>query len=395
MLVAAGSLMEREDERGLAHMFEHMAFKGSQNMPAGDLVQYLERLGMAFGADTNASTGFDSTVYKLELPSNKPDLLDRGLLVLREKGQALIPAAELDKERGVVLSEKRMRDTARYRAYVAGLDFLLPDARAPKRWPIGLEEVISTAPRERLLDFYRRYYTPSRITLIAVGAIEPASFAVLIHRHFDSFRAQGTEEADPDPGSVNPRGLEARLHYEAEGRTTVSLSVARPYQAGPDTRARRARSICTGQRGDLAPAVHARAEADAGFLGGTAQATTSCSPRSASCCWTPSPIIGARRSASPRPSCDGRSLRLHPAELDEQKKSLLSEFKEASRGAATASRRSGRQPGARPDGGPGIHRSRPGPAEISEILALVSPETAVQAARCGRTAGRWYSSPGR
>ena len=116
MLVSAGSLMEREDQRGLAHLLEHMAFKGSENMPAGDLVQYLERLGMAFGADTNASTSFDSTVYKLELPSNNSDLLDRSLLVLREKAdKLLIPAAELDKERGVVLSEKRLRDTAQYR----------------------------------------------------------------------------------------------------------------------------------------------------------------------------------------------------------------------------------------------------------------------------------------
>ena len=74
-----------------------------------------------------------------------------------------------------MLSEKRLRDTAQYRAYVAGLEFLLPGALAAQRWPIGLDEVISTAPRERLMDFYRRYYTPSRITVIAVGAIEPAA----------------------------------------------------------------------------------------------------------------------------------------------------------------------------------------------------------------------------
>ena len=113
LLVSAGSLMEREDQRGLAHLLEHMAFKGSDNMPAGDLVQYLERLGMAFGADTNARTSFESTVYQLELPNNSPDMIDRSLFVLREKADHLrIPQAELDKERGVVLSEKRLRDTA-------------------------------------------------------------------------------------------------------------------------------------------------------------------------------------------------------------------------------------------------------------------------------------------
>ncbi len=84
LLVAAGSLMETEDQRGLAHFLEHMAFKGSQNMPAGDLVQYLQRLGMAFGADTNARTSFEDTVYQLELPSNDAGLVDKSLMVMRE-----------------------------------------------------------------------------------------------------------------------------------------------------------------------------------------------------------------------------------------------------------------------------------------------------------------------
>ena len=105
LLIDAGSLMESEDQRGLAHFLEHMAFKGTHNMPAGDLVQYLERLGMAFGADTNARTSFDSTVYQLELPSNDPQLLERSLFVLRETAdRLLIPQAELERERGVILS---------------------------------------------------------------------------------------------------------------------------------------------------------------------------------------------------------------------------------------------------------------------------------------------------
>ena len=167
--------MEREDERGLAHFLEHMAFKGSQNLPANDLVQYLQRLGMAFGADTNASTSFDSTVYKLELPSNAPDLLDRSLLVLREKAdQLLIPAAELDKERGVILSEKRLRDTPAIARTSPVWTSCCRSCAPPNVGPSALDEVVATAPRERMLDFYRRYYTPSRITIVAVGAIDPA-----------------------------------------------------------------------------------------------------------------------------------------------------------------------------------------------------------------------------
>src|SRR5689334_8443329 len=156
LLVAAGSLMETPEQRGLAHFLEHMAFKGSQNLPAGDLVQYLERLGMAFGADTNARTSFESTVYQLELPNNTPEMIGKSLMVMRETADRLLIAApELDKERGVILSEKRLRDTPDYRGYVANLSFLLPDTLISKRFPIGEEEVISNAPRERMLDFYR------------------------------------------------------------------------------------------------------------------------------------------------------------------------------------------------------------------------------------------------
>jgi len=174
LLVDAGSFMEREDQRGLAHFLEHMAFKGSENMRAGDLVQYLERLGMAFGADTNARTGFDSTVYQLELPSNDPELIHKSLLVLREKaGRLLIPAAELERERGVILSEKRLRDTAQFRAMDANLRFLFPDTLIATRMPIGSEEVIASAPRERFTDFYDTWYRPSRMTLVIVGAVDP------------------------------------------------------------------------------------------------------------------------------------------------------------------------------------------------------------------------------
>ncbi len=340
MLIAAGSMMEREDERGLAHFLEHMAFKGTENMPAGDLVQYLERLGMAFGADTNASTSFDSTVYKLELPSSAPDLLDRSLFVLREKAdKLLIPAADLEKERGVVLSERRLRDTPQYRAFKAGLDFLLPDSRAAQRWPIGVESVIATAPRERLLGFYRRYYTPSRTTIIAVGAIEPASFAQLIRKHFDSFRAQAPEGQEPDPGTVRPRGLETRLHYEAEGRTTVSLAVAKPFEPGPDTRARRLREI----NRYLADAVISRRLAtlaqkpDAGFLGGAAQSDEFQRTAQIGFVLLDTQPDQWRKALGVAETELRRALTygFTAAELDEQKKNLLADFQEASRGAAT------------------------------------------------------------
>ena len=273
MLVDAGSLMEQDDQRGLAHFLEHMAFKGSRNMPAGDLVQYLERLGMAFGADTNARTSYDNTVYQLELPSNDPAVLDKSLFVMREKlDQLLIPGSDLERERGVILSEKRLRDTAQFRAMDANLGFLMPDTLIAKRSPIGTEEVVGKAPRERIEAFYRDYYTPSRTTLVVVGAFDPKQIEGLIRAHFADLRARGPEAPNPDVGTIGQRGLEARVHYEAEGRTNVALQVVKPITQQPDVHARRVQDLDL----YLAHAIISRRLAtlalqpDAPFLGGAA-----------------------------------------------------------------------------------------------------------------------------
>jgi len=340
MLVDAGSFMEREDQRGLAHFLEHMAFKGSENMRAGDLVQYLERLGMAFGADTNARTGFDSTVYQLELPSNDPELVDKSLSVLREKaGRLLIPAAELERERGVILSEKRLRDTAQFRAMDANLRFLLPDTLIASRMPIGLEEVIGSAPRERLVDFYDSWYRPSRITLVAVGALDAAEFSRKLRERFADFRARGPERPDPKLGEVRPRTLETRLHYEPDGRTTVTLQVAKPAKPGPDVHARRYEDIQL----YLAHAALNRRLAtlamaqDAPFVGGYAQSDEFLEFAR---------VANITINTEPARWKDGlrvaeqelrRALKFGftPDELDEQISTLTTQFEETARSAGT------------------------------------------------------------
>jgi zinc protease len=238
--VAAGALMEEPDQRGLAHFLEHMAFKGSRNLPAGDLVQYLERLGMAFGADTNARTGFESTVYQLELPTNDTAMLERSLTVLRETAdRLLIPEAEVEKERGVVLSEKRLRDSASFRSMQSNLEFLFPGSLVAQRMPIGLESVISTAPRARLVDFYRKWYVPPRLTLIVVGAVEPQGLVRMVRAHFGDLEHATADPANPDLGPLRVRGLETRVNYDPEGRCTVSLQAVQPLGEVRDTRAGR------------------------------------------------------------------------------------------------------------------------------------------------------------
>ena len=276
LLVSAGSLMEDNDQRGLAHFLEHMAFKGSENLPAGDLVQYLERLGMAFGADTNARTSFDSTVYQLELPSNDGQMISNSLKIMRETAdRLLIPAAEVDKERGVILSEKRLRNSPEYRSFTTNLEFLLPKSLIPKREPIGDETVISAAPRERFVDFYRTWYRPQRVTLVAVGKLDPAEFAKQIEAQFASFNEQAPAKPNPDVGTIEPRGPSARLYSDPDAQTRVSLQNVTYADPGVDTQASQAKDVAL----YLANAVLSRRltslalQGNAGFTSGSAQST--------------------------------------------------------------------------------------------------------------------------
>lgn len=340
LLIDAGSLNEKEDQRGLAHFLEHMAFKGSQNMPAGDLVQYLERLGMAFGADTNARTSFESTVYQLELPSNDAQILDKSVFVLREKvDRLLLPAAELERERGVVLSEKRLRDTPQYRSFDANFGFLFPASRIAQRMPIGLSDVISNAPRERLLDFYRTWYTPSRTTVVAVGHFEPKEMAALIRKHFDSFTAASTDASDPDLGKLPARKLETKLHYEAEGRTNVMLQAVQPADDGPDTHARRVHELNV----HIAHAIITRRLAtlalvpNAPFVGGYAQSDDFANFARISSISVNTPAEQWREGLSVAEQSIRQAIAFGftADELDEQVRKLVTEFEQSVRGAAT------------------------------------------------------------
>ena len=145
--IGAGSLQEHDDQQGLAHFLEHMAFRGSTHVPENELVKILQRHGLAFGPDTNAFTSFDQTVYELDLPETDPDTLDTGLMLLRETASELtLSQSAMDAERGVILSEERLRDSPAYQAQKAELGFLLAGQRAPQRWPIGKVDVIRTAP---------------------------------------------------------------------------------------------------------------------------------------------------------------------------------------------------------------------------------------------------------
>lgn len=237
LYVDAGSLMEEDSQQGLAHFLEHMAFNGTKNYKADEMKAYFQRLGMSFGGDTNAHTSFKETVYDVELPDSTPALIDEALKLLNDYASGmLLGASEIEKERGVILSEKLARDTVDYRTMVEGFKFSMPESLIPKRLPIGTAEVIKTAPRERFLDFYTKWYTPDRIAIIAVGKVNPADFATKLKASFASLKPAAQSRPDPNLGKITPgQGLQTKLHSEKEaGQTTISIDVARLSRRRPD-----------------------------------------------------------------------------------------------------------------------------------------------------------------
>lgn len=238
--IGAGSLQERDDQQGLAHFLEHMAFKGSTHVPEGEMVRTLQRLGLAFGADTNASTSYSETVYALDLPEANQETVSTGLMLMRETASELtLDAGAFDRERGVILSEEKLRDTPQYRGGTGFLAQLLPGQRVPQRSPIGKTDIIGNAPVDLLRDFYRTYYRPDRATLIVVGDIDAAAIEADIRNRFGNWAAAAPAPADPDLGTLQSHGARVGTVVVPGGATRVQLAWTRPYDASPDIAAKR------------------------------------------------------------------------------------------------------------------------------------------------------------
>ena len=240
-----GSFAEADDQRGLAHFLEHMAFNGSKGVPEGEMIKLLERKGLAFGADTNASTGFDETIYKLDLPGASDDLIDTGLMLMRETASELtIDPAAVDRERGIILSERRARDTYQLRNVIDQLDFQMQGMTVANRLPIGTEEVIRTAPATRLRDLYDRYYRPERATLVMVGDFDPAAVEAKIKARFADWKGRGPAGSDPDIGTVDyQRSAAADDFIDPAIQDMVTIAAFKPWVQEPDTKAKRARTL--------------------------------------------------------------------------------------------------------------------------------------------------------
>lgn len=246
LAIRVGSLFEAEDERGLAHFLEHMAFNGSKHFPSANVIEFFQKLGMNFGGDTNAYTSFDRTVYQLELPDTKPETLKESLTYFADvAGGLLLESKEIDKERGIILSEKRARDSVGLRTFLAEFEFLLPDTRFPQRMPIGTEEVIRLAPRERFVGFYDAWYRPERMVLVIVGDIDPAQVEPVVKEIFSPLAARGPARPEPRLGTITvPDTVVAGLHTEKEaGNLNVAVQTVVPYTFEADTAANRVKYL--------------------------------------------------------------------------------------------------------------------------------------------------------
>lgn len=208
LLVSAGSLHERDDERGLAHFVEHMAFRGTAAYPRGALVPALEHAGIALGPDNTAFTTSRYTIYHLELPDTREQMLRLGLGVFYEYASSISFDPDLiELERGVVLNEKAIRNTPEARIGEANQAFLWPDTRLVRRAPIGLEDAIRHFTREQFVAFYNAWYRPERLAVVVVGDVETEEAVRLITEIFTPLTARGPareEPADLSPEKAGP-----------------------------------------------------------------------------------------------------------------------------------------------------------------------------------------------
>lgn len=242
--IGTGSIGEADNEQGLAHFLEHLAFKGSTHVPAGEFVKILERKGLKFGPDTNASTSWTQTVYMLDLPETDPSTIDTGLMLVREQaGELTITPGAVQPERGVVLSEERLRDTPQYRTTKAQLGFWLKGQRVSERFPIGKTEVIQDAPADRIAAFYRAHYRPDNATVIVVGDVNVDEMEAKIRARFGDWRPTGAPGTPPDYGSPLPRKTQALVVVQPGAATTVQVAWVTPFDLAPDTHAKRRRDI--------------------------------------------------------------------------------------------------------------------------------------------------------
>ena len=238
LAVNAGAIQEDPNQRGLAHFLEHMAFNGTTNFKPGELVSFLESIGARFGPHVNAMTSFDETVYMLDIPTDRPGYVEKGMLVLHDfaHGISLLPA-EVEKERGVVLEEWRGRLGAGSRLTDKQLPVIFQGSRYAERLPIGLPEILKSAPPERLVEFYQKWYRPDLMAVVVVGDIPVDEAEKLVRDTFSKIPAAKSAAATVDTSVPAHKETLVNMSTDPEAQGW-SISIAFKGKAEHDTTVR-------------------------------------------------------------------------------------------------------------------------------------------------------------
>lgn len=239
-----GSLMERDDEQGIAHMLEHMAFRGSQHVGDGDVVRKLQSLGLTFGADTNAYTQATQTVFMFDMPKNDAASIDTSIMLMREiAGNLTIAQSALDTERNVVLAEAHLRDVPAAHLQKSDFGFLYGDRAASALMPIGLEDIIAHADAKLVRNFYDAWYRPERATLVIVGDVDPDAIEGKIKASFSDWNARAAARGIPHYMPPGVPASNVRLFIEPGVQTYALFNWTMPFDNTPDSKAEETRQV--------------------------------------------------------------------------------------------------------------------------------------------------------
>lgn len=236
-IVLSGSIDEQPDELGIAHFTEHMAFRGTQNYSASEMVSFFQRLGAEYGSDVNAITTFDQTAYMLEYRENTPALLGEGLKLFRDiaVGPTFDPAA-IDLERRVILAEMRSRDSLAERQMQATFPVVFRGLRFGEHSPIGTEKHILSFRRSHFVKFHERCYRPDLMVIVAVGDFVPAEMAVSIRETFGNLPRPRTPIPTRSEGRLEARGLRSGIFRMTGVGTEAAAASVLPPSGKPETR---------------------------------------------------------------------------------------------------------------------------------------------------------------
>lgn len=234
LVVKAGSLDEADDQQGLAHFLEHMAFNGTEHFKPGELVSYFESAGARLGPHLNAYTSFEETVYMLQIATDREGLVDKGLLALADfAGGMMLDPNEIEKERGVVIEEWRGGLGAGSRIRDQQIPVLYHSSRYARRLPIGKPEVLKAFPRERLVSFYRERYRPDRMAVIVVGDVAPEEIEATIKSTYADLQNPRRAAFERDDAVPMHKELLVGVATDREAQRS-SVSIVRKRPAGED-----------------------------------------------------------------------------------------------------------------------------------------------------------------